>query len=369
MSDRGSEGSVSSHQAQRSGDIVEMGAETEQLLKWLVALVLSLVVILLIFLLREARFIALPLTVGVVVSLLLGPLADRGEKHGIPSSASIVIFIIAFLFFISLMFFVLTPKVSEVTAAVPKAITRVTELAQSAINLLHISAGSKTAAPVANEGALLGGFSVGEISGQLFAVASPAVSELAIFLFTVILFVSGRTDIRIGITRMVPERDHRLAVLRSFNAAERTLADYFTAISIINLGMGGAVAITFFLIGVPAPLAWGVVAVLANFLPIIGPLSIKALLLGFGIVSYPTLIEGLIPLGIFWMISLVEANFVTPKIVGARIAMNPLLVFASILFWMWMWGLAGAFIAMPLLAITSVLLAQIKASKTVSLPG
>ena len=369
MSDKAFEGSVRSRQALQTDDGADTAVDIAKWLKLLSIAIVGLFVIALIFLLREARFIALPLTVGVVVSLLLGPLADRGERHGIPSSASIVLFIIALLISISMIFFVLTPKVSEVTASVPRAIARVTDLAQSVTSMLHIPLASKPSAPGSSNDTALGGFPIGEISGQLLAVASPALSELAIFLCTVILFVSGRKDIRMGIARIVPERDHRLAVLRSFNAAERTLADYFTAISLINLALGLAVAIAFFLVGVPAPLAWGVAAVLANFLPIIGPLSIKALLLGFGIVSYPTLGEGLVPLGVFLAINFVEANFITPKIVGARISMNPLLIFASVLFWMWMWGLAGAFIAMPLLAITSVLQAEFKSSQTLPLPG
>ena len=366
MTDRAFNNSDTSRQAMQPGDITNV--ETEKWLKRLVILTLVLTIIAMVFLLREARFIALPLTAGVVVSLLLGPLADRGEKHGMPSSASIVLFIVAFLFAISLMFFVLTPKVSEVTAAAPKAIGRITELVYSVTSFLHVAALSPASSSDKGD-AVFGGFSVGEISGQLLAVASPALSELAIFLFTVMLFVSGRKDIRMGITRLVQERNQRLAVLRSFNAAERTLASYFAAISLINVGLGVTVAIAFFLLGVPAPLAWGIFAVLANFLPIVGPLSIKALLLGFGIVNYPTLTEGLVPLGVFLAINIIEANFITPRIVGARISMNPLLVFASVLFWMWMWGLAGAFIAMPLLAIASVLQTQFKSSETLPLPG
>ena len=370
MTDRKSDGSKLVQRAKPFVDQLAIAKDLERWLQWLVFLALGIFTIAFIFLLREARYIALPLTAGAMVALLLAPLADRGEKHGLPSSISIMLFMIVFVFAISMLFFVLSPKVSEITDALPKATARFSELTNSMKRMVQpVMNMAPDSADGPKNGSLFGGVSVTDISSQLLAFASPALSQIVIFLFTVILFVSGRKDIRTTITRSVSDRDHRLAVLRSFNAAERTLGDYFLSITLINVGLGIAITVAFFVCGVQAPLAWGVVAVVANFLPIVGPLGVKALLLGVGIVSYPTIAQGLLPFAIFLSISMIEANVITPRIVGARIAMNPLLVFASVLFWMWMWGLAGAFIAMPLLAMVSVLVARFHEARAVSLPG
>ena len=99
----------------------------------------------------------------------------------------------------------------------------------------------------------------------------------------------------------------------------------------------------------PNPLLWGVIAAVLSFVPYIGPLIITGLLLMAGVSSFDTLPDRLAPALVFMLIHSVEANIVSPLIVGRRLSLSPISVFLSVMFWGWLWGIAGALIAMPVL--------------------
>ena len=169
------------------------------------------------------------------------------------------------------------------------------------------------------------------------------------------MYIATRKDIRQAAVLMVEGRERRLSVLRSFNEAQAKLAEYIFTVAAINAALGVVVAAVFWAFGVPGALLWGFLAFALHFMPVVGPLILKALLIVFGIATYPNLLHAMTPFGLFLTISLIEANLVTPKIVGDRITMNPMLVFLSVVVWTWLWGVAGAFLAMPLLALASVI--------------
>jgi predicted PurR-regulated permease PerM len=85
-----------------------------------------------------------------------------------------------------------------------------------------------------------------------------------------------------------------------------------------------------------------------NFILYLGPACVAVALLVAGIVVFdgPTV---LLPPALFVGLNLLEGQFVTPMLVGRHMSVNPLLVFLSLVFWLWLWGPLGGFIAIPLL--------------------
>ena len=109
------------------------------------------------------------------------------------------------------------------------------------------------------------------------------------------------------------------------------------------------------LIGLPGAFVWGVVAALANFILYMGPMMVTAGLLIAGLVTFNGLMV-LLPPAIFLGLNMLEAQFVTPTFLGKRIAVNPLLIFISLVVWLWLWGPIGGIIAIPVLVIAMVML-------------
>src|SRR3546814_10692948 len=125
-----------------------------------------------------------------------------------------------------------------------------------------------------------------------------------------------------------------------YNFLDATSA-YVTTISVINLGLGAAIALSLYLIDMPSPLMWGGIVALLNFIPYFGPI-LAAVLLGLGgLMVFDDVWLALLPALIQVSFHLVEANAITPLVLGRRLTMNPLLILLSLSFWGWEIGSAN----------------------------
>ena len=101
--------------------------------------------------------------------------------------------------------------------------------------------------------------------------------------------------------------------------------------------------------GMDAPVMWGGLAMLLNFIPYVGPLAMVVLLGLFGLGSAESAFVGLIPAAAYLALHTVEANVITPSILGARFTMNPVLILLALSYFGWIWGVAGALLSVPIL--------------------
>ncbi|MEO6218540.1 MAG: AI-2E family transporter, partial [Sphingomonas sp.] len=126
---------------------------------------------------------------------------------------------------------------------------------------------------------------------------------------------------------------------------------YLGTITIINLSLGLVIAFLLWLIGMPYPLMWGGIVALFNYVPYFGPIAAAALLALAGLMTFQDIWVALLPAAIMIGCHLLEANAVTPFIVGHRLTINPIMILISLSFWGWVWGTPGALLAVPLLII------------------
>jgi predicted PurR-regulated permease PerM len=134
------------------------------------------------------------------------------------------------------------------------------------------------------------------------------------------------------------------------NVVDSTSA-YLGTITLINVTLGLLVAVALWLIGMPSPLMWGGIVALLNYVPYIGPILAAILLALGGLMTFSDVWMALLPAAIQIALHVVEANAVTPAILGKRLTINPLLILLSLSFWGWVWGTPGALLAVPLLII------------------
>ena len=149
----------------------------------------------------------------------------------------------------------------------------------------------------------------------------------------------------------IPKRRVRVAVRGGFRAAQRDIARYLGTQAMINAGVGIATMLAMMAIGLPSPVLWGVIIAVLGFIPYLGPLVFVALLLLAGTITYTTFGEIIAPAAAYAAINVIESNLIAPWIVGRRLEMSPLFVFLAVMVCAWIWGVAGAFLAVPLLVI------------------
>ena len=148
-----------------------------------------------------------------------------------------------------------------------------------------------------------------------------------------------------------------MAVARVIQNVVDATSAYVITIATINLCLGLAVAVALWLIGMPSPLMWGGIIALLNFVPYFGPMLAAALLALGGLMVFDDVWFALLPAALQIAFHLVEANVVTPMLLGRRLTMNPLLILVSLTFWGWVWGTPGALLGVPLLIILQTVVA------------
>lgn len=184
---------------------------------------------------------------------------------------------------------------------------------------------------------------------------SPTFAELLLFFATLVLFIASWPDLRRALILMFPDRPTRLRTLRMLNEIEDSLGGYLMTVTLINVGVGTLTALVCAIGGMPNPAGLGALAATFNFVPIIGPIATFVVLLAVGLISVPNVAAGLVAPLVFAMLAFVEGHFVTPAIIGRRLALNALAVFVALAFWTWLWGPIGAFLSSPLLIVALVL--------------
>jgi len=136
---------------------------------------------------------------------------------------------------------------------------------------------------------------------------------------------------------------------------QQNISHYLFSVSLINLGLGIAAGAGLYFMDVPNAAMWGMAVATLNYVPYFGPVAGVALLAVVGLLTFDTLPRGLLPPGWYLLLHLLEANLVTPVLLGRRFTLNPVIIFISLIFWTWLWGVPGALLSVPILVSIKVI--------------
>jgi predicted PurR-regulated permease PerM len=201
------------------------------------------------------------------------------------------------------------------------------------------------------------------LTGALFsgtrAILDGLLTTILVLYF---LMVSGDTFLRRMVEVLPRFRDKRQAVDIS-QQVEHDISAYLVTITAMNAVVGGATAAAMYLCGLGDPLLWGATAFLLNYIPILGPLFGTVIFLLAGMLTFDSLGWALLPPALYFGIHLVEGEALTPMLIARRFTLNPVLVILSLVFWFWMWGVPGAILAVPMLAILKIVCDRLRPLK------
>jgi predicted PurR-regulated permease PerM len=178
-------------------------------------------------------------------------------------------------------------------------------------------------------------------------------------LFTTVLFLfflllSGDVFLH-RLVEILPRFSSKRQVVEIAQQIESDISAYLVTVTITSAAVGIATAVAMWLTGVGDPVLWGTVAFLLNYVPILGPALGVLIFLLTGLLTHDTLWQALLPAGLYFGFHIVEGQTVTPVLLARRFTLNPVLVIISLVFWFWMWGIPGAILSVPMLAIAKII--------------
>jgi predicted PurR-regulated permease PerM len=296
----------------------------------------------------------LPVVMAFVVGTMLSPAANFLERHRIPRALAALLIVVAVGAGIAFM-------VGLISAPMMEWSNRLPELGSLLKEKLHVF--DRPLALWQQFQIMLGGSQTlttlempkFELVQPMLEFLSPTFAEFLLFFATLILFIASWRDLRRALILTFGDRDARLRTLRILNEIEVHLGNYLLTVTLINTGVGIATGIVCALTGMPNPAGLGALAATLNFVPIIGPVAMFAVLVIVGIIALPALGAGLLAPLAFASITFMEGHFITPAIIGRKLALNALAVFLTLAFWTWLWGPMGSFLASPLLIVALIL--------------
>jgi predicted PurR-regulated permease PerM len=316
----------------------------------------------LIFFARYAEAVLLPVAVALVLTFLLSPLVRGMRRLGVIDALGAALVVGGLV----LSMIVLTSTLAAPAAIwwekAPQGLQQLIDRAENWRRTVPFLAPA-TPRPAAVRGApppadpvkdKIASESVALTGALLLRIGNGGIFIAATLILLFFLLASERWLVTRTV-QAVPQRRRRVTIIGAVRDAQRDIATFLATQAIINVGVAIATALACWAIGLPNPALWGALAGIMSFIPYLGPIVVLLILFLAGALTFEQPAEWFLPPLAFGAINLVESNFVTPWVVGRRLELSPLAVFLAVMFTGWLWGIAGAFIAVPaLVALRSV---------------
>jgi predicted PurR-regulated permease PerM len=302
-----------------------------------------------------ARAFMVPLMVGLLLSFLFSPLVRRLRRARIPSGVSAAAILLAVVGTASAGLYGLSGPAVGWASQAPQAISRVevrlrkllqplqrfNRTAQSVEEMTDMGQGSGTPQVELKRESLAAAVFGGT---QNFLGSAMIVSVLLYF-----LLASGDMFLT-KVIKVLPRLSDKKRAVQIARETEDQISTYLVTVTVVNVVFGVVVGIVLKLQGMPNPVLWGVLAGVTNFIPYMGALIMAAILGLVALLQFETTSQAMMVPLVFLVLNFFEGNVITPRLIGQRLALNPVVVFTSVLFWGWIWGIVGALMAVPIMA-------------------
>jgi predicted PurR-regulated permease PerM len=307
--------------------------------------------------------VVVPMVLAWVVAMVLLPMVDGLERRGLSRALTSIVLVILLIASIMVIVGALTVPLIYWVGRASELGAFLKERLQTLGNpfaifddignaLSQVTGGDKSASAV--------NLSSSNIVTVILSVVTPVVSETLIFLVALVFNLIYHRDIQSGMLVLFHNDSTRQMVKDTLKDIQVNTSIYFGTLTLVNICLGIAATVMTWLVGLPHPFLWGMLAAVLNFIPYLGPAIVIATLFVIGLIVFSALSHAVIAPIAYLGITTLEGQVITPTLIGHRLTINPFLVFLSIAFWTWMWGPVGAFLAVPILLCAMVAVRRLR---------
>ena len=315
-----------------------------------------LAVLALLYTLYFARDFLLPVTLAVLLDFLLSPVVRAMARLRIPPPIGAIVVIVALLGALAFGVYELAAPVQGWVEKAPATMANVNAKVSSILR--PVERVSKTAEQVANATTVPGAARAANevvirgpsIVARVFGTTQRFLAGLLeVIILLYFLLAAGDLFLQ-KLIKVLPNLQGKRTAVQIARETESSISTYLLTTALVNVLEGLFVAAAMYLLGMPNPILWGVLVFFLEFIPYLGAATMTAILTVAAVTTFDGVGRALLVPTAFLAINLVQANVVSPLLLGKRLTLNPVAIVVGLAFWWWIWGVPGAFIAVPMLA-------------------
>jgi predicted PurR-regulated permease PerM len=314
----------------------------------------GLFVLAVLYTLYFARAFLLPIVLAVLLDFLLSPVIRVLKRARIPEPVGAAMVLLALLGALGFGAYTLADParvwMDKAPQSLAKVQSRLRDLRRPVEQVTKTAEQVEAATEVSKSGpqeVVLRGPRLSErLFGNTQSFLMGAIETLILLYF---LLAVGDLFLQ-KLIKVLPQLGDKKKAVAIARETEASISTYLFTVALVNVGLGLAVALVMLLIGMPNALLWGALAGVAEFIPYVGATVMAGTLTMAGLVTFPTVGHALLVPGAYLAVNLIQSQLISPMILGRRLTLNPVAILVGLVFWWWLWGVGGAFIAVPLLA-------------------
>ena len=308
-----------------------------------------------------AKVFFLPVMLALMLSFLFKPVVKWLSRFKVPQPIGSALVVMAALFALANGIGQLSTPATEFIARLPESLRRVEDKVRHFIRhaegLTRAAAQVEDMTTVNQEGKPATRVEV-KRNGVADTIFTATTSFLTGAIETIVLlyFLLAYGEMFLQkLVKVLPNFRDKREVTAIARELQQNISTFLFTVTLINAGLGFLVGLGVWLAGLGNPILWGTAVALLNYIPYFGPLVGVCVLALAGLLTFDAGGPALIPPLIYLALHTLESNFITPMILGRRLTLSPLVIFLSLMFWTWLWGIPGALLSIPLLMILKIL--------------
>ncbi len=307
-----------------------------------------------------ARDVLLPVVLALLLTLILSPAVRVLNKLRLPEPMGAAVVVVALVAALGFAAYSLVDPATEWIEKVPETLRQVEDKVRGIKQSVQevTKAADKVEEITRVEGKPPAQTQVVAQKPSLFSrllIGTQTVMISAAFTIVLLYFLLASGDMFLRkLVRVLPTLADKKRAVEVARAIQTDMARYLLTTSCINCGLGAATGIAMSLLGLPNPVLWGVMVAVFSFVPYVGAGTSLTVLTAVAFLTFDQIGEVLSVPAVFFALTVLEGQILVPIFIGKSLTLNPVVIFLSMLFWGWLWGIIGALMAVPILMIFKI---------------
>jgi predicted PurR-regulated permease PerM len=318
----------------------------------------GLFVLAVLYTLYFARDFLVPVVFALLLSHLLSPLVKGLRRARVPDGVGAVLVLCVFLGTVGLAVYELSAPATQWVMSAPESLPKIR--AKLAGVLKPVQRMSQTAEKV-KEATDLDGQKTLEVevkgpsvTDTIFGGTQQLVGTLLMIVLLLLLLLSSGDLFLTKVIKVLPRLSDKKKAVQIARETQAQVSTYLLTTTLVNVAFGVIVGFAMYLLGMPNPVLWGVLAGVTNFVPYLGAVACTVILGAVALVHYDSVGQALVVPAVFQILNILEGNVITPMLIGRQLSLSPVVIFTAVLFWGWIWGIPGALLAIPITAVIKI---------------